>query len=121
MTLKALTYAPTGGIVAAATTSLPEEIGGVRNWDYRYCWLRDGAFTIAALARFGYTDEAIAMGAWLRRAVAGDPAQMQIMYGIGGEARLTEFELAVITSVTNASAKVKTPKPSSPSSRAMTT
>jgi GH15 family glucan-1,4-alpha-glucosidase len=93
MTLKALTYAPTGGIVAAATTSLPEEIGGVRNWDYRYCWLRDGAFTIAALARFGYTDEAIAMGAWLRRAVAGDPAQMQIMYGIGGEARLTEFEL----------------------------
>ena len=93
MTLKALTYAPTGGIVAAATTSLPEEIGGVRNWDYRYCWLRDGAFTIAALARFGYTDEAIAMGAWLRRAVAGDPAQMQIMYGIGGEARLSEFEL----------------------------
>ena len=93
MTLKALTYAPTGGIVAAATTSLPEEIGGVRNWDYRYCWLRDGAFTIAALARFGYTDEAMAMGAWLRRAVAGDPAQMQIMYGIGGEARLTEFEL----------------------------
>ena len=93
MTLKALTYAPTGGIVAAATTSLPEEIGGERNWDYRYCWLRDGAFTIAALARFGYTEEAIAMGAWLRRAVAGDPAQMQIMYGIGGEARLTEFEL----------------------------
>jgi GH15 family glucan-1,4-alpha-glucosidase len=93
MTLKALTYAPTGGIVAAATTSLPEEIGGVRNWDYRYCWLRDGAFTIAALARFGYTDEAMAMGAWLRRAVAGDPAQMQIMYGIGGEARLSEFEL----------------------------
>jgi GH15 family glucan-1,4-alpha-glucosidase len=93
MTLKALTYAPTGGIVAAATTSLPEEIGGVRNWDYRYCWLRDGAFTIAALARFGYTEEAVAMGAWLRRAVAGDPDQVQIMYGIGGEARLSEFEL----------------------------
>jgi GH15 family glucan-1,4-alpha-glucosidase len=93
ITLKALTYAPTGGIVAAATTSLPEEIGGVRNWDYRFCWLRDGAFTIAALARFGYTDEATALGAWLRRAVAGDPAQLQIMYGIGGEHRLTEFEL----------------------------
>ncbi|HYI25462.1 MAG TPA: glycoside hydrolase family 15 protein [Thermomicrobiales bacterium] len=93
MTLKALTYAPTGSIVAAATTSLPEEIGGVRNWDYRYCWLRDGAFTIAALARFGYTEEAVAMGAWLRRAVAGDPDQVQIMYGIGGEARLSEFEL----------------------------
>jgi GH15 family glucan-1,4-alpha-glucosidase len=93
ITLKALTYAPTGGIVAAATTSLPEEIGGVRNWDYRFCWLRDGAFTIAALARFGYTDEAIAMGAWFRRAVAGDPDQLQIMYGIGAEARLTEFEL----------------------------
>jgi GH15 family glucan-1,4-alpha-glucosidase len=93
ITLKALTYAPTGGIVAAATTSLPEEIGGVRNWDYRFCWLRDGAFTIAALVETGYTEEALAFGAWLRRAVAGDPAQMQIMYGIGGEDRLTEFEL----------------------------
>ena len=93
ITLKALTYAPTGGIVAAATTSLPEEIGGVRNWDYRFCWLRDGAFTVATLTRAGYTDEAIAWGAWLRRAVAGDPAQMQIMYGIAGEHRLTEFEL----------------------------
>jgi GH15 family glucan-1,4-alpha-glucosidase len=93
ITLKALTYAPTGGIVAAATTSLPEEIGGVRNWDYRFCWLRDSAFTIAALALTGYTEEAVALGAWLRRAVAGDPAQMQIMYGIGGEHRLTEFEL----------------------------
>ena len=93
ITLKALTYAPTGGIVAAATTSLPEEIGGVRNWDYRFCWLRDGAFTVATLARTGYTDEAVAWAAWLQRAVAGDPAQMQIMYGIGGEHRLPEFEL----------------------------
>ncbi|MFL5759646.1 MAG: glycoside hydrolase family 15 protein [Thermomicrobiales bacterium] len=93
ITLKALIYAPTGGIVAAATTSLPEEIGGVRNWDYRFCWLRDSAFTVAALARLGYTEEAIALGAWLRRAVAGDPSQLQIMYGIGGEHRLTEFEL----------------------------
>jgi GH15 family glucan-1,4-alpha-glucosidase len=93
ITLKALTYAPTGGIVAAATTSLPEEIGGVRNWDYRFCWLRDGAFTLVALARLGYTEEATAWGAWLRRAIAGDPAQIQIMYGLGGEHRLTEIEL----------------------------
>jgi GH15 family glucan-1,4-alpha-glucosidase len=93
ITLKALTYAPTGGIVAAATTSLPEEIGGVRNWDYRFCWLRDSAFTVAALARFGYTEESVALGAWLRRAVAGDPSQLQIMYGISGEHRLMEYEL----------------------------
>jgi GH15 family glucan-1,4-alpha-glucosidase len=93
ITLKALTYAQTGSIVAAATTSLPEEIGGVRNWDYRFCWLRDSAFTVAALARLGYTEEAVALGAWLRRAVAGDPSQLQIMYGIGGEHRLTELEL----------------------------
>jgi GH15 family glucan-1,4-alpha-glucosidase len=93
ITLKALTYSPTGGIVAALTTSLPEEIGGVRNWDYRYCWLRDGAFTIGPLVRMGYLDEAIAWRDWLLRAVAGDPGQLQLMYGIGGEHRLTELEL----------------------------
>ena len=95
ITLKALTYAPTGGIVAALTTSLPEEIGGVRNWDYRFCWLRDGAFTVAALARLGYTEEAIAWGAWLAAGGCGRSGQLQIMYGIGGEHRLTEFELPV--------------------------
>jgi GH15 family glucan-1,4-alpha-glucosidase len=93
ITLKALTYSPTGGIVAALTTSLPEEIGGVRNWDYRYCWLRDGAFTIGPLVRMGYMDEALAWRDWLLRAVAGDPGQLQLMYGIGGEHRLTELEL----------------------------
>jgi GH15 family glucan-1,4-alpha-glucosidase len=93
ITLKALTYSPTGAIVAALTTSLPEEIGGVRNWDYRYCWLRDGAFTIAPLVRMGYLDEAVAWRDWVLRAVAGDPGQLQLMYGIGGEHRLTELEL----------------------------
>src|SRR5579872_1813570 len=92
MVLKALTYAPTGGIVAAPTTSLPEEIGGVRNWDYRYCWLRDATLTLLALLNAGYREEAEAWRAWLLRAVAGDPADMQIMYGVGGERRLDEFE-----------------------------
>jgi GH15 family glucan-1,4-alpha-glucosidase len=91
--LKGLTYAPTGGIVAAATTSLPEEIGGVRNWDYRYCWLRDSTFTLFALMNSGYIEEARSWREWLLRAIAGSPAQMQIMYGVSGERRLLEFEL----------------------------
>ena len=94
ITLKGLTYAPTGGIVAAATTSLPEEIGGVRNWDYRYCWLRDATFTLLGLMDSGYLNEARAWREWLLRAVAGSPVQMQIMYGVCGERRLSEFELA---------------------------
>jgi GH15 family glucan-1,4-alpha-glucosidase len=93
ITLKALTYRPTGGIVAAATTSLPEEMGGVRNWDYRYCWLRDSTLTLGALLQCGYLEEAEAWRDWLLRAVAGDPADLQIMYGLAGERRLPEFEV----------------------------
>ena len=93
LTLKALTYAPTGGIVAAATTSLPECLGGVRNWDYRHCWVRDATFTLYSFMIAGYTDEARAWSEWLLRAVAGDPAQLQIMYGIAGERSLPEREL----------------------------
>src|SRR5258706_67271 len=84
--------APTGGIVAAPTTSLPERIGGVRNWDYRFCWLRDATLTLVAMLHAGLSGEAEAWGAWLLRAVAGDPAAVQIMYGIDGERRLDERE-----------------------------
>jgi len=93
ITLKALTYQPTGGIVAAPTTSLPEQLGGVRNWDYRYCWLRDANFTLVALLYAGYRDEAKAWRAWLLRAVAGRPQDLQILYGISGERRLPEAEI----------------------------
>ncbi|MER5886338.1 glycoside hydrolase family 15 protein [Streptomyces sp. NPDC001941] len=93
ITLKALTFAPTGGIVAAATTSLPEDLGGVRNWDYRYCWLRDSTLTLGALLEAGYLDEAASWRDWLLRAIAGNPADLQIMYGLGGERRLPELEL----------------------------
>ncbi|CAG4886826.1 glycoside hydrolase family 15 protein [Paraburkholderia gardini] len=93
ITLKALAYEPTGGIVAAPTTSLPEQIGGTRNWDYRYCWLRDATITLLAMMRGGYYDEARLWRQWLGRVMAGSPQQLQIMYGIAGERRLPEFEL----------------------------
>ncbi|MDQ3385789.1 MAG: glycoside hydrolase family 15 protein [Actinomycetota bacterium] len=95
--LKALTYHPTGGIVAAPTTSLPEDLGGGRNWDYRYCWLRDATFTLDALVATGHTEEAIAWRDWLLRTVAGDPSKLQIMYGPRGERRLQEEELPWLT------------------------
>jgi GH15 family glucan-1,4-alpha-glucosidase len=93
LVLKAMTYAPTGGIVAAPSTSWPELIGGVRNWDYRYCWLRDATLTLAAMLRAGARDEAVMWREWLLRAVAGDPADLQIMYGLAGERRLDERTL----------------------------
>src|SRR5262249_52683815 len=93
ITLKGLTFAPTGAIVAAPTTSLPEAVGGVRNWDYRYCWLRDASFTLDALMIGGYIEETSAFRDWLLRTVAGDPANMQIMYSLTGARRLTEYEV----------------------------
>jgi GH15 family glucan-1,4-alpha-glucosidase len=91
LTLKTLTYAPTGGIVAAVTTSLPEQLGGIRNWDYRFCWLRDATITLQSLMYSGYVDEARDWRHWLLRAIAGDPAELQIMYGVAGERRLDEY------------------------------
>jgi GH15 family glucan-1,4-alpha-glucosidase len=102
ITLKALAYGPTGGIVAAPTTSLPEQLGGMRNWDYRYCWLRDATITLLAMMRGGYYDEARAWRTWLGRVMAGAPDQLQIMYGIAGERRLPEFEIDWLPGYQNA-------------------
>src|ERR1700730_18212290 len=99
--LKGLTYEPTGALVAALTTSLPEKIGGVRNWDYRFCWLRDATLTLFSLVRAGYREKANSCRQWLLRAIAGSPAQMQIMYGVGGERRLDEYEIPWLSGYEN--------------------
>jgi GH15 family glucan-1,4-alpha-glucosidase len=103
ITLKALTYAPTGGIVAAATTSLPERLGGTRNWDYRFCWLRDATYTLLALMSLGYYDEARSWRDWLVRAIAGSPNQIQIMYAVGGERWLPELVVPWLSGYENSS------------------
>ena len=103
ITLKALTYAPTGGIVAAVTTSLPERLGGMRNWDYRYCWLRDATFTLQSFMQLGYYDEARAWRDWVVRAVAGSPEQVQIVYGVGGERWLPELIVSWLPGYENSS------------------
>jgi GH15 family glucan-1,4-alpha-glucosidase len=103
ITLKALTYAPTGGIVAAVTTALPERVGGVRNWDYRFCWLRDATFTLLAFMHLGYYDEAYTWRDWLSRAIAGSPRQVQIMYGVGGEHWLPELVIPWLAGYENSS------------------
>ncbi|HEY4271421.1 MAG TPA: glycoside hydrolase family 15 protein [Candidatus Udaeobacter sp.] len=103
ITLKGLTYAPTGGLVAALTTSLPEQIGGVRNWDYRYCWLRDAALILLVLLGAGYREEATSWRQWLLRAIAGSPAQMQTIYGVSGERRLDEYEIPWLSGYENSS------------------
>lgn len=120
ITLKALTYAPTGGIVAAATTSLPEELGGVRNWDYRYCWLRDSTLTLGSLIATGFKEEAREWRRWLLRAVAGDPADLQIMYGIAGERRIPEFDLPWLRGYAESAPSASATRPSTSSSSTCT-